>query len=69
MVRLNVPKDESLEVVLRKFEKSKKGQHDYMELFVVFFRCIRPDNGLTWERIEEIIVKVLSEREVKSDDN
>lgn len=56
-------KKEALEITLRKFEKSVKGPNDYMELFVVVFRVLRPDNSLSWNEIYEIITTMISERE------
>jgi hypothetical protein len=56
-------KREGLEITLRKFDKSCKGPNDYIELLVVFLRAIKPDNGLAWSEVEEIIETITTERE------
>jgi hypothetical protein len=54
-----VSKKEGLEITIKKFESSKRTENDYLELFLVFMKAIRPDNGLTWSQVEEVVKNAL----------
>lgn len=55
-------KKEALEITLRKFEKSPKGENDYIELFVVFKHATKGKDGLSQSEVEEIIKHMIAER-------
>jgi hypothetical protein len=50
-----------LEQAITDFKNSSQDVEEYMELFYVFHKCIRPDSGLLWSQIKEIVNKVIND--------
>jgi hypothetical protein len=55
MAKVKETKQEKLKKALEKFIESEKSSKDYIDLFVEFHYSIRPDNGLIWSQVEEIL--------------
>ena len=52
-------KEEIFERALKEFENSNKNAEDYASLLTTFHSIIRPDAGLTWDRVYACLVKVV----------
>lgn len=54
-------KEQRLYDSIKKFRDSIMGTEDFMQLFVEFYRCIRPDSDLVWSQVQEVLDDVLKE--------
>jgi hypothetical protein len=52
---LKMKKSEKLKKAIVDFKQSKQSAEDYLSLFVVVRTCMSPADGLTWDRVEEIV--------------
>lgn len=54
-------KEAWLEEAIKNFKNSSQNVDEYMELFYVFHRCIKPDSGLVWSQVKEVVDKAIND--------
>jgi len=50
-----------LEKAILDFKNSSQGVAEYMELFYVFHKCMKPGDGLIWAEVESILDKAIND--------